>query len=104
MTICRIFLFHEHLPKSYTYLKSYQVEALDEEPAEYLEQTALAHIKSHLSFQRLKSFEMAKPKIYLVRRLCGAQISQNLISSFAVFKVTPGAVAAGDTEADNRPH
>ena len=102
MTICRVFLLHEHAPKSYIYLKCYQVEAPDEEPIKHLEQTALAHIKSHSSFRRLKSFEMAKPKIYLVRRLCSAQIARNFILGSVVFEVIPGAVATGDAESDNR--
>jgi hypothetical protein len=87
MITCRVFLFHEHPPKSYTYLKSYQVEAPGEEPVKHLGQTALAHIKSHSSFRRLKSFEMAEPKIYSVKWLCGAQIARNLMSGFEASKV-----------------
>ena len=90
MTIRRIFLLHEHLPKSYIYLGSYRASALDQEPIKHLEETALAHIESHSSFRRLKSFEMAKPKIYSVRWLCGAQIAQNFISGFAVSGVGLG--------------
>ena len=100
MTTFRALLVHEHSPGSYTYLKSYQAEAPDKEPLKHLEQTALAHIKSHSNFRRLKSFEMAKPKIYLVRWLCGAHISQNFISDFADYGVIPGGVATGDVEGD----
>jgi len=74
MITSRAFLLHEH-PSKYTYLKSYQVEALDEEPATHLRQPALEHIKSHRNFREVKSLEVDEPKIYLVSWLSGARIA-----------------------------
>jgi len=93
MTTFLTFLLREHPPGSYECRASYQVEPLDGEPVKRLESIALTRIKSLPEFQRLKSLEVAKPKIYLVRYLC-AQISRNLIPGFAVFGAAPGTVSA----------
>jgi hypothetical protein len=93
MSVCHVFLLHEYTLGSYTSIRSYQVEVPDEEPVKYLEQSARPHIESHSSSRGLKSFEVAAPKIYLVRWSCGVQVAQNLISGFAVFGAAPGAVA-----------
>ena len=96
MITFRVFLLHEHTPKSYTYLKSHQVDVLDEEPVTHLKQTALEFIKSHSSFRHMKLLEVAEPEIYLVRWLCGARIAQNFILGLAVFGAAQGSVAAGE--------
>jgi len=70
------FLLHEYQPKSYAYLSFYLVEVSDKKPVKYIEHAVLTHIKSLPRFQRLKSLEVAKPEIYLVRRLC-TQIARN---------------------------
>jgi len=79
MTIHLVFLLHEHSFKSHRCLENYQVEVPDKEPIKHLEQTALAHIQSHANLQQLKSIEVAKLRIYLVRQLCGAQVSYSLM-------------------------
>jgi len=86
-------LLHEYQPKSYAYLSFYPIEAPDKEPVKHIEQAVLTHVKSMTRFQRLKSLEVAKPAIYLVRRLC-TQIIHTFISGSAVFGTSPGAVAA----------
>jgi len=92
MTTFHVYLLHEHQHGSYICLESYQVEAPGERPAKRLEQTALERVKSHGKLERVKSVAAAKFEIYQVRWLRDIQISQNLISGFAVLESPSGGV------------
>jgi len=96
MTTFRVYLLHEHHHASYECLESYQAEALDGGLVKRLEQTALERVKSHGKLKRVKSSGTAKFEIYQVRWLRGVQISQNLISGFAVFGTPSGEVRGGE--------
>ena len=101
MSPFHVYLLHEHRRGSYTCLESYPIKEfkpLDEKPIKHLEKTALEHMEQHGKFQGMKLLGAAKFEIYRVRWLGGAQIAQNLISCFAVFKAAPDGVATGEGE------
>jgi len=98
MAVFNAYLLQEYGRGSYTCLESYQVEAPDEGPIKRLEQTALDRVKSHGKLERVKSSGTAKFEIYQVRRRRGVQISQNLISGFAVFGTPSGEVVRGERD------
>jgi len=99
MAVFNAYLLQEYGRGSYTCLESYQVEAPDEGPVKRLEQTALDRVKSHGGLGRVKSLAgTAKFEIYQVRRRRGVQISQNLISGFAVFGTPSGEVVRGERD------
>lgn len=76
MTTFHAFLLYKYPLKSYTCLQSYKVEAPDKDPIEHLKKNALERINSHSSFQGFELLRVTGPEIYLVRRLCGAQVSR----------------------------
>ena len=100
MTTFLTYLLREHPPGSHGCLDSYQVEVPDGEPqpVKHLESIALTRIKLLPELRLLKSLEVVRSNIYLVRHLC-VQISHDLISSFAVYGTDPGTVAARETDA-----
>lgn len=71
-----VFLLHEYPSKSYQHIRTYQdTKVPEEEPFEYLTQTAPTWVKSSARFRGSEALGVTNLRIYAVRWSRGAQIA-----------------------------